>query len=159
MQKQIDALAVANWFLKKAASSPGKTITNLKLQKLLYYAQAWHLVFLGKRLFPEPIEAWVHGPAIRHLYGKFKEYGFNPIQYKGDADTSLFSNKQTMLLNDVWKIYGKFDGAFLEALTHSELPWQKAREGLDAGDFSRREISTELMKKYYASKLEDTGAE
>ena len=66
--KKTSALTVADYFLYKA-NKEKKPITNKKLQKLVYYAQAWSLVLNNKKLFSEPIEAWVHGPAVRSLYG------------------------------------------------------------------------------------------
>lgn len=158
MTKHIKAATVAKWFLKQGSTVHFGNICNLKLQKLVYYAQAWHLAFFGKKLFEDRIEAWIHGPAVRPLYGMYKEFGFNPIPYIGGANDSDFSPSQLSLLKEVWNIYGKYDGAFLEALTHSELPWQQARVGLDAGDPSRREITPESMRAFYASKVSHSTA-
>jgi uncharacterized phage-associated protein len=58
-------------------------MTNLKLQKLLYYCQAWYLAFLGKPLFGERIEAWIHGPVVPPVFGSFKEHRWNVIPFHG----------------------------------------------------------------------------
>ncbi len=68
---------IAEYFLWKA-SNESRPVTNKKLQKLLYYAQAWSLVLRDKKLFDDKIEAWIHGPAIRKVYLGYKEFGFNP---------------------------------------------------------------------------------
>ncbi len=147
----LHASTVAKYFIWKAARE-GKPITNKKLQKLLYYAQAWYLAIKNKPLFREDIEAWVHGPAIRSIYDHYKEFGFEPIKEKVTRnDIRALANDQ--LLDEVWKVYGKFDAEYLELLTHNELPWQKAREGISEGMPSTNVISLETMKQYYKERL------
>ena len=151
--KKISALLVAEYFINKA-NREGKPITNKKLQKLVYYAQAWSLVLNKKKLFSDKIEAWIHGPAVRSLYIKYKDFGFNPIKKDIDQETlEVFSGEDKKLLNSVWKVYGKLDPSYLEMLTHSEKPWQEAREGLEGHESSTNEISLDSMKGYYIEKL------
>lgn len=130
-----------------------RPITNKKLQKLLYYAQAWYLVFNGKELYEDKIEAWVHGPAIPHIYGQYKEYGFSPITQDIELKDVEITDEIKVFLNDIWKLYGKLDADYLELLTHQEEPWIVAREGLSSGDPSKRVIDTNLMKKFYTELL------
>jgi len=146
---------VGRYFLY-LANKEGKPITNKKLQKLVYYAQAWSLVLNNKKLFSEPIEAWVHGPAVRSLYVQYKKFGFNPIQ-ENVEETSFksISRKTKELLDEIWKVYGKLDASYLEMLTHAERPWLEAREGLQGSESSEVEISTRTMKNYYKEKLQD----
>src|SRR5262245_19575381 len=75
---------VAYVFLKWAYSE-GEIISNLKMQKLLYYAQAWHLVFFNKPLFKEEIEAWDLGPVVSEAYQEFKSFGNDPLNYELDG--------------------------------------------------------------------------
>lgn len=151
--KNLKAIDIANYFIY-LSNKENKPITNKKLQKLVFYAQAWSLVLNNKKLFNETIEAWVHGPAIRILYGKYKEFGFNPIQEEINDDViSCISRETKKFLNDVWRVYGNLDPEYLEMLTHSERPWQKAREGLQSCESSTNEITPKEMKKYYLDKL------
>lgn len=154
--KKINALLVAEYFIDKA-NKEGKPITNKKLQKLLYYAQAWSLVLRDKKLFEEKIEAWVHGPAIRDIYVEYKKFGFNPIKKK-IPETSLnkISGDTLEFLESVWSVYGGLDAGYLEMLTHNESPWQEAREGLQGSENSENEISIETMKRFYSKKLEES---
>jgi len=147
---------VALYFLSVGKNS-NKPITNLKLQKLVYYAQVWNLVLHNEKLFDEPIEAWMHGPAVPSLYKRFKVFQFNPIEI-GDIDISMlpFSNDQKKVLDNIWEVYGKYDPKYLEALTHSEIPWQSARMGLEQEDASHNVINLDLAKDYYARKLKST---
>jgi uncharacterized phage-associated protein len=149
----LSAIEVGLYFLH-LGNKAGKPITNKKLQKLVYYAQAWSLVINKKRLFLDRIEAWVHGPAVRALYSKYKEFGYSPIKQEVNEDiVSIFLPKDKKLLDNVWKAYGKLDSEYLEMLTHSEKPWQEAREGLQSDESSSKEISLETIGAYYLEKL------
>jgi len=150
--KKISALTIAEYFIDKA-NKEKKPITNKKLQKLLYYAQVWSLVLNDEKLFSERIEAWVHGPAIPTIYRKFKGFEFNPIQLDTAGVSFNFSKKQNDLLESIWSIYGKYNAEYLEALTHSELPWQEARKEISASEPSNNIISLATAKKFYAGKL------
>ena len=145
------ALSIAKYLVWKASNN-NKGITNKKLQKLVYYSQAWNLALYDEPLFKEQIQAWIHGPTVPIVYRKYKKYGFNLI--KEDAkDCDIFSfnfDQRTIgLLNEVYDVYGKYDADYLEILTHSEEPWQNAREGLNYNEFSKAIISHEDMKNYY----------
>lgn len=141
------ASLVAKYFIWKA-STEGKKITNKKLQKLLYYAQAWYLALKDKPLFKEDIQAWVHGPAIVSIYNKYRSFGYKYIIEDIDPK-DLESLTKDDLLEEVWKVYGKLDAEYLETLTHNESPWQNAREGLNAADASTNVISHKDMREYY----------
>jgi len=154
LKKTLKVQDVGRYFLY-LANQEKEPITNKKLQKLVYYAQAWSLVLNNKKLFNEPIEAWVHGPAVRSLYIQYKKFVFEPIQEEIKADTLNISEEAKNLLNKVWKAYGKLDAGYLEILTHSEVPWREAREGLQHYESSNNEISLKTMKIYYSEKLKE----
>src|SRR6266567_7157103 len=102
-------------------------ITNLKLQKLLYYCQAWYLAIQDRPLFGERIEAWVHGPVVPPVFGSLKDYRWNPIPSPGDVE-----ERDPVVLDHVHEVleaYGDLSGQQLEALTHREDPWRSARKG------------------------------
>ncbi|MDP3697934.1 MAG: DUF4065 domain-containing protein [Candidatus Taylorbacteria bacterium] len=146
-------LLLSEYFISKNKKD-GLGLSNKKLQKLLYYAQAWSLVLNDKKIFNDKIEAWVHGPAIPLVYLEFKKFGFNDIKMKvNENDLESLSEKDKKVLDEVWRVYGKFDADYLELLTHNETPWQEARKGLQQYDNSGNEISVDLMKKYYGEKI------
>lgn len=146
---------VANWFLSKKAMTPKK------LQKMVYYAKAWSLVFfnddaehLDVSLFPEDFEAWVHGPVNRHLYARFADFGYREINQDGVCLSPELENPDVAdLLNQVMHVYGDYDGNALERLTHSELPWLNARGDSKPLDTVRTIISDKDMFEYYASQV------
>jgi len=124
----------------------GLDITNLKLQKLLYYAQAWHLAFHEEALFQDAIEAWIHGPVVPSVFRKFKSYRWNTIDcavYPID-DASVLD-----LLNSVMDAYGAISAISLEHLTHSESPWKDARAGIPFDEPSHNIIRPEAMQAFY----------
>jgi len=154
-QKEIampSAKVIADFFIWKS-SKENKIITNKKLQKLLYYAQAWYLAIEDKPLFNDKIEAWIHGPTVRDVYFTYRDFGFGAIKKDVSDDIEKELKEQKPILDSVWGVYGKFDGDYLEELTHNELPWQEAREGLELNMASENEISVDTMKKFYREKL------
>ncbi|MCL5435238.1 MAG: DUF4065 domain-containing protein [Patescibacteria group bacterium] len=147
------AILIAKYFIFKNAKDK-RNLTNKKLQKLLYYAQAWNLVFNNKKLFNNEIEAWIHGPAVRSIYTRYKVFGFNNIEDKIDENEFKNLTKDELrVLDTVWEVYGKYDAGYLEELTHSEEPWIKTRNNLLPYEGSTRVIPTALMKAYYGRQI------
>jgi uncharacterized phage-associated protein len=151
--KKTNALTVADYLIDKA-NKENKPITNKKLQKLLYYVQAWSIAIRNKKIFDDKIEAWIHGPAIRKVYLEFKEFGASPISKKVNQKTiNNMDQEVKKFIDKVWNIYSKYDAPYLEHLTHSESPWQDARKGLEADISSNNEISFDSMRSFYKTKL------
>lgn len=129
----------------------GEAITNLKLQKLLYYAQAWHLVFTDQPLFLDRIEAWVHGPVVPTVFRRFRDCGWSPI----DGSVEPESDKEVLnLLNSVLESYGGYSATELERLTHTETPWLAARAGLEPDVPSQNPIATASMTGFYSRSVD-----
>jgi uncharacterized phage-associated protein len=127
----------------------GVPVNNLKLQKLVYYTQAWHLALYDKPIFMDPIEAWVHGPVAYPVFQEYRAFRWNPISgmpMETCADKALASH-----LGEVLNVYGSMDAIALERMTHAEPPWKIARAGLPPDVPCRNVISNESMKRYYRS--------
>lgn len=132
-------------------------ISTWKLQKLVYYSQAWHLVWDEEPLFAEKIEAWANGPVVRPLYLKHRGQ-FSVSEWRwGNPDALSESEKAT--INLVLASYGGLSGRQLSHLTHSEAPWRDAREGLGPTDLSSAPITLDAMQAYYEALDADDGAE
>ena len=152
-QKPLKALQVADYLILKAQQD-GKSITNKKLQKLLYYTQAWSSAIRNKKIFDDKIEAWIHGPAIREVYLQYKDFGATPILKKISEEMIKGIPLETRaFIDQVWSVYAKYDAPYLEHLTHSEGPWQIARQGLEPHISSENEITFESMRNYYIARL------
>lgn len=135
-------------YLIRQAHEVGDPITNLKLQKLVYYAQAWYAALNDEALFCDRIEAWVHGPVCPEVYQRFREYRWNPI----DADVGAPDLPADVCehLGEVTEVYGSMTAIELERLTHQEDPWVQTRGDLPADAPSQREIPVPVMADYYA---------
>lgn len=147
--ENISALAVAKQFLF-IAEQANRKLTNKKLQKLLYYAQAWSLVFIETPIFDDPIAAWIHGPVVPKIYHRYKKYGFKLIE-ESTSDDLTIPSKYREIIDEVWKVYGKYDADYLECLTHNEDPWIFARNAIEDGQSIDEIISHQSMQSFYTS--------
>jgi uncharacterized phage-associated protein len=124
-------------------------MTAMKLQKLVYYSQAWSLVWDETPLFPERIEAWAMGPVAPALYGVHRgQYIVNEIP-QGDPERLTETERETV--DAVLEFYGNKTSQWLSDLTHQERPWQEAREGYGPGESCDNEITHSAMAEYYSS--------
>lgn len=124
-------------------------LTTWKLQKLVYYSQAWSLVWDDKPLFPEPIEAWANGPVVPRLFDAHRgEYAVSEIS---GGDPSALTKDEKETVDAVLKYYGDESSQYLSDLTHMEDPWRLAREGVPDDRRSDNIISLESMAEYYGS--------
>lgn len=122
-------------------------VTPLQLQKMLYYTQACFIIFYNRFAFPDECEAWVHGPVYRNLYEKYKDYKYDSIS--SSVEIPKLKSDEEAILNLVIEYFGRYSGKILEFFTHKELPWLKAREGLDKNAPSNRIIDNELIFEYF----------
>ena len=139
------AIDVAKWFINE--TSPDQD--PLKLQKLIYLAQGFSFAFNDKELFNEDMEAWVHGPVIKSICQLFKNYRYEPIveKYKlSDIDKDSLS-----ILEYVRDNYSQYEAKFLEELSHSQDPWNSARDALDYDELSNKAISKYQIANYFTN--------
>lgn len=135
---------IANKLIRKASTSDGgELISNLKLQKLLYYVQGFHLAYFDRCLFDEDIEAWQYGPVVPPVYHKYKGYGYSGLSFQGEIIE--LEQEEENLFNQVFNVYGEFSAIGLMNLTHKESPWCTTEEG-DV-------IPKEKLKEYFKTRL------
>lgn len=139
--------AVADYFLSLADEDAGDLISNLKLQKLVYYAQGFHLALFDKPLFPEPIEAWTHGPVVPDLYHAYKDHGSGSIPSPEEIDFDLYTEEEQELLDEVYAVYGQFSAWKLRNMTHKEDPWQSCAPN--------ETITHKSLKEFFKTQLVD----
>ena len=143
--KQHTASQVARWFLahnREAEVTEGaEYISNLKLQKLLYYAQGCFLAVTDKPLFSDDIVAWQHGPVVERVYHEYKSNGANGIHFTDDFDGSEFTDEENELLKEVYDTFGQYSAWKLRDMTHNETPWKTTAQ--------RQVISQEKIKQYF----------
>lgn len=146
------ASAVADWFLHFASRRYDAELTNLKLQKLLYYAQGAHLERYGRPLFPEPIEAWEHGPVVPLVYILFATCGRTALPVP-THDPQLTSEEVEVVV-DVWNEHGRYSAWELRERSHRESPWLDAYQ---PGNKTR--ISNESIKRFFVAQASEEFAE
>ena len=128
------------------------TVTAMKLQKLVYYAQAWSLVWDERPLFDETIEAWANGPVVPELYKAHRgQFCVRPGILSTSGDPEALDCDEQDTVDVVLKFYGDKTAQWLSALTHMERPWREARGDVPPGEPSHVEITKAAMAEYYGS--------
>lgn len=147
----LNAIDVANFFIYLMPNEENE-LTNLKLNKLLFYAQGYCLQRFAKPLFSDEIQAWQYGPVISSVYHNYKDYGRMPVtDLPHDFDTNKFSEDEKELLVDVAREYGQYTGEALKNKTHKEgSPWHQVYD-----PYKRNiKITNDLIQEYF-DKLPD----
>ena len=143
-KEAVSVLDVAEYILQKLS-----TMTTMKLQKLVYYCQAWSLVWDEKPLFYENIEAWANGPVVRKLYNYHR--GFFKISKILTGNPDLLNEHQKATIDAVNSYYGNKTSQWLSDLTHMENPWLFTRNGLPDNARGNRVIKLNVIAEYYGS--------
>lgn len=136
---------VSRYFLSRVDEESGDSISNLKLQKLLYYSQGFHLAAYECPLFPEAIEAWAHGPVVPRVYHACNRFESGPVSISGDLDVAVFEPRSIELLNEVYAVYGQFSASALRNMTHEEPPWKLTEQG--------EVISHDLLRDFFRTRI------
>ena len=147
MEKSLDvARYIVTYFQQRE-----DLITQLKLQKLLYYVQGWHLAFFDKPAFNEEFQAWIHGPVNYEVYQEYRDYQWRPI-LEEQPDANL-NDQLKELTNKVMEVYGTDSAIELELRTHREQPWIIARKGLPEDANSDAIITKKSMHDFFSGEL------
>lgn len=161
MQGKYDVRQVAHWFVSRNENSE---IGITKLMKLCYYAQAWYVALQNESadsidnvLEKTEYQAWVHGPVSPDLYNYFsnknnEDKTIITLKHKAFDNIDVIEDENDLdFLESVWSTYGDQTGFELEVLTHSEMPWQKARAGLKYYEKCTKVIDLRDIFEYYTS--------
>jgi uncharacterized phage-associated protein len=142
------AVDIAKKIIAKTDASKGEIISNLKLQKLLYYVQGFYIAIYDKKLFDEPIEAWQYGPVVRMVYQHFKPFEAGALTLQQNEIIAELEPDVEALFDEILEEYGQFSAIKLMQMTQEELPWKTVFFENPQG-----EISTELMKQYFKTQI------
>ena len=126
----------------------GELMSNMKLQKMLYYEQGFHLAVFGTPLFEEDIEAWMYGPVVPAVYEVYKDYGYNGID-PGEVEAVTLSDREQALFDEVYKVYGAYSAIGLMNMTHRESPWANTPTGVGSV------ISRDKMVEFFRTRIND----
>jgi uncharacterized phage-associated protein len=141
---------IANKIILRTDTEKGDIISNLKLQKMLYYVQGYHLAFFEQVLFPDNLEAWMYGPVVPDVYHRFKEnksFGItlSPEEYK---EIALEPSAEDVF-DQVMSEYGKFNAIKLMEMAHKEQPWKEAFDKPD------KIIDVHSMKVFFKNLIDE----
>jgi len=139
--------------LARLAHRDSKTLTQLSIQKLLYYAQGWSLAIRGKPLFTEPLQAWKRGPVVPSLWDGLTEHGDKPIGPDELGEPEGLNDGDRALIETVWTQFRGHSAHALVRMSHAESPWQNARAGLPEDARSSNVISIEDMKEHFREEV------
>ena len=136
-------LDIARFIIDECGPMPA-----MKLQKLVYYGQAWSLGLRDKRLFDDEAQAWAYGPVVRTLF--LQHRGKYAVTEMPQGDATRLSPDERRLLSAVVSHYGALSGEELSDMTHAEAPWKAARSDVPAGERSSSVITHSAMKRFYS---------
>ena len=140
---------IAGWFVRYSADELGAPIDPMSLEKLIYYAQAFHLVLKDEPLFPDEIEAWKLGPVIPSVYRTYAGFGASPIDLVSGSVANVLGKEVERFLVSVVSFFGRHTAINLSRATHIESPWIEANQSSDNA------ISQSSLKYFYRSLVDD----
>lgn len=141
-----NAIDIAKKIICKTDMEHGDTISNLKLQKLLYYMQGFHLAFFGTPFFNESVEAWTYGPVVPVVFQEFKKFKKRAINPENYHDELVLADDEQQMFDMVYNEYNRFSAVALMNMTHNEGPWKHH----DIGDV----ITNEELRTFFLTQIE-----
>lgn len=125
----------------------GELMTNMKLQKMLYYQQGFHLAYFGTPLFEDEIEAWMYGPVVPSIYEMYNDKGMEGITGDKEKEIFLTEPNEENLFAEVFRVYSAYSAIGLMEMTHNEEPWKSTPVG------KGHIIDKEIIKSYFKTQL------
>lgn len=138
---------IAKKIISKTDTERGDIISNLKLQKMLYYMQGFHLAAFNEPLFEEEIEAWQYGPVVPSVYEEFKSFGSGAIELEEGYSPIELKEEEEDLFGCVYEEYGQFSAIKLMNMTHDESPWKSTP--------LKKVIEKVKMQEFFKTQLEE----
>ena len=130
-------------------------LCNLRLQKLLYYVQGWHLASYAQPLFAERLEAWQHGPVVREIYSTFKQFGCSTIPPLEGKEPEDLPGKDKLSIRHIWEQYKQYSASALRAMTHRDGPWRNAYRSCGPEGRCDAEITPDALREFFAPQLRE----
>ena len=139
---KMDALQLSEYIIRYAADQ-GKSVTNLKLQKTLYYVQGYALRCYPEVAFDDEIYNWQYGPVVPRVYFAYSPYGSNPLTMDESIVLPHLLTKVARLFNQVIDMCLCISARQLVEKTHHEDPWAETTRN--------QVISQDAMTRFFCS--------
>jgi uncharacterized phage-associated protein len=155
-----DINQICDYIILRLKRDEDMPLSNIKLQKLLYYVQAWHLALKnGQPLFDGKFQAWIHGPVNRQIYDRFNpsKYLYSEMSLSDVNDINVdkkLTTEEINHINLVLESYAPFSGVELEEMSHKEEPWITAREGYSPNERCEVEIDQTVLGDYFRKRVQ-----
>ncbi|WP_281636136.1 Panacea domain-containing protein [Flavobacterium marginilacus] len=145
---------ICDYVILRLKQEEDMPLSNIKLQKLLYYIQAWSLALKNEKSFDGDFQAWVHGPVNRQIYDRFNptKYLFSEISLNDIQDKEIatkLNESEISHINKVLEVYAPYSGVELEEMSHKEEPWISARKGYAPNQRCEEIIDEKLLGDYF----------
>lgn len=152
----INSFDIASYFIMRAYEDGiDAQLTNMKVQKLLYYAQSLNLALNDEALFEDELQAWKYGPVCPPVYRFYSLYKNQPLPRPDAEFLSRIPEETKQVLEEVWEYFGEYHAYKLSDMSHLEFPWKKARKGLPSEASSNEPILLEDLKALGEEKLDE----
>ena len=148
--EKIRGITLANYILERAECRGAGGVSNLKLQKILYYVQGYYTAKYGHPLFPDEIHAWRFGPAVPDVYYEFSRFGSDPLKRHESADMSALNSEEMDLVNSVIDAKLAMTTMDLVRASVSEPPFLRVTEN-NAYIKPYTVVSIDDIKEYFAT--------
>jgi uncharacterized phage-associated protein len=149
------ATQIAEWIVRYSHDDLGAPVDPMSLEKLLYYAQCFHLALRGQPLFDDEIRAWQHGPVVKAVYELYRELGAQPIIPTTSECVTIGPECLEDFLSSVVRFFGSYTAIQLSSATHAEDPWIRARRGYARHQRSDEIIPVDELRPYYCTLISD----
>ena len=151
---QPTALDVARFIVQlHDRDAQGGPLTHLRIQKLLYYVQGWHLAAYGEPFFGDRIEAWKNGPVCPSVWRELNDFGDSPIRAGTVKAAENLAAPQKAIVRSIWEAYKKYSGPDLWQMTHTERPWLITRGELPESEPCQREITHHVLADFFTDQM------
>ncbi|MGB3337472.1 MAG: type II toxin-antitoxin system antitoxin SocA domain-containing protein [Devosia sp.] len=144
-------LPIAEWFINRVDRDAGEAMTHLKVQKLLYFSQAYFLANFHKPLFEEDFEAWAHGPVLPSVFKEFSGNGWEALPTRDEPPT--IPKAVALYLEEVYQKFSVFSAKQLEKISHQHDPWIRARGDLPPEARCNEIIPKDHIEEFYVARI------
>lgn len=139
MKRPYSAILIARYIISREAEC-NRSVSNLRLQKLLYFVQAYFFLSLDEPCFDNRIEAWDFGPVVPAVYHKYKRFGSMIIQENEEYPVGNIDEEDCQRIDEMLDACADKTTRELVNITHHQTPWKRAYKNLFSNEITQESI-------------------